>query len=52
MDTTPTNKSIDSKVNTDVKSVDVETKGTSVGTGLKSRKLSYEQIELDWLVDK
>ncbi|MGE7022136.1 pre-toxin TG domain-containing protein [Solibacillus cecembensis] len=29
-----------------------QTKGTGKGTGLKSRKLSSEQIELDWLADK
>ncbi|WP_319801616.1 HNH/ENDO VII family nuclease, partial [Bhargavaea beijingensis] len=28
------------------------TKGTGKGTGLKSRKLSSKQIELDWLADK
>ena len=30
----------------------VSVKGTGEVAGLKSRKLSSEQIELDWLVDK
>ena len=48
-------KIVDSNVDEVVKKSDVDEvvgKGTGKGTGLKSRKLSSEQIELDWLADK
>ena len=48
MDTTPTNKSIDSNVNKDVKSVDVETKGTSKNLLSNDGKFKDSKLESDY----
>ncbi|WP_342567134.1 T7SS effector LXG polymorphic toxin [Psychrobacillus sp. FSL K6-4046] len=54
VDTTPTNKSIDSNVNSDVKSVDVETKGTNkpVNSYLKNiNEFLLKNKEFDEVLD-
>ncbi|WP_342559991.1 T7SS effector LXG polymorphic toxin [Psychrobacillus sp. FSL W7-1457] len=48
VDTTPTNKSIDSNVNADVKSVDVETKGTGKNLLSNDGKFKDSKLESDY----